>query len=276
MKSISKTAALCAVICSITAGVAAQDVNLTSADGKVQMSGTLVSFDEEFLLVKTNFGEFRLDRSTIDCDGAACPTDEQVLADLVIRGSDTVGEDLMPLLVDGYAAKMQSAVAQRQPAGEAAVQLAVHDAFGSGDRVMDVMIESQGSSTGFRALMADQTHIAMSSRPARTGEIKDLAAQGRGNLVDLQQEYIVAVDSILVVTSPNNPVEELTIQDVGRIFAGQIDNWSQVGGPNQPITVYSRNSNSGTLRFCRPSPEAHRRRAVVIGRDPRLKRRDRR
>jgi phosphate transport system substrate-binding protein len=57
---------------------------------------------------------------------------------------------------------------------------------------------------------------------------------------------VVARDAIAVIVNPENPVKQLTIDQISAIFKGEIDNWSQVGGENRPIVRLSRESNSGT------------------------------
>ena len=57
---------------------------------------------------------------------------------------------------------------------------------------------------------------------------------------------VVALDGIAIVVHPSNPVRSLTIAQIADIYKGKITNWSQVGGPNAPIIVIQRESNSGT------------------------------
>lgn len=166
--------------------------------------------------------------------------------DLMIRGSDTVGADLMPLLIEGFANMRSGAVAKREDQGEDLVALDVRTDFGTGDRMFVAAVESKGSSAGIRALLNEETDIAMASRPARGSEVEALAGQGRGDMRALTQEYIVAVDSILVVVSPDNPISELPVGTVADLFSGRIQNWAEIGGPDLPVTVYTRHDGSGT------------------------------
>jgi phosphate transport system substrate-binding protein len=55
------------------------------------------------------------------------------------------------------------------------------------------------------------------------------------------------MDGIAVVVNPGNPVNDLTVEQIRKIYNGQITNWSQVGGPNKGIVVVSRDSTSGTF-----------------------------
>jgi phosphate transport system substrate-binding protein len=62
-------------------------------------------------------------------------------------------------------------------------------------------------------------------------------------------EHIVARDAIAVIVNPENPVNQLTIQQLSDIFSGKINNWSEVGGDDRPIVRLSRETNSGTHVF---------------------------
>lgn len=234
-----------AVVLTTTTALA-NEVRLKSPDGQIDMIGQLINVSATDYTIMTRVGQLSVARNLVDCEGDSCPQVNIAQADLTIRGSDTVGEELMPLLVEGYANRWQASVANRETVSADTVQLSVNEDFGQGDRMMLVSVQSAGSSTGLSALIEGQTNIAMSSRSARSSEIRALAGQGRGNLTDLTQEYVVAVDSILVVVSPSNPVTDLTMEQVGRIFGGQITNWSELGGPNLPINVYTRPETSGT------------------------------
>jgi len=62
---------------------------------------------------------------------------------------------------------------------------------------------------------------------------------------------IFATDGISVITNPANPITKLTLERLGRIFKGEISNWKDVGGRDAKISLYGRQSNSGTFVFFR-------------------------
>ena len=59
----------------------------------------------------------------------------------------------------------------------------------------------------------------------------------------------MALDGLSVYVNPENSLKELTISQVGDIFTGKIKNWKEVGGPDAPITIYSRENSSGSYEF---------------------------
>lgn len=108
----------------------------------------------------------------------------------------------------------------------------------------EVSVTGGGSGTGFAALLNGTTEICAASRG-----IKDKETQLASTKGIQPTEYVVARDGIAVVVNPANPVTELTLAQLKGIYTGTITNWSEVGGPSQPIVVLSRENSSGTYVF---------------------------
>ena len=107
-----------------------------------------------------------------------------------------------------------------------------------------ISVTGGGSGTGIAAMLNRTTDLCMASRKVKEKEIKQAKAAGV-----TFHEVVVARDGIAVVVHPDNPVDELTMDQLRQIFNGTLNNWKQVGGPDQPIQVLSRESNSGTYVF---------------------------
>ncbi|MCF6284694.1 MAG: PstS family phosphate ABC transporter substrate-binding protein [Candidatus Hydrogenedentes bacterium] len=108
----------------------------------------------------------------------------------------------------------------------------------------DLSVTGGGSGTGIAALLNGTTDIAMASRSMKQKE-HDLAEKQGMEI----EEIVVARDGIAMVVNPANSVNELTIKQLGDIFAGKTTNWSEVGGPDESIALLSRESSSGTYVF---------------------------
>jgi phosphate transport system substrate-binding protein len=109
-----------------------------------------------------------------------------------------------------------------------------------------IAVTGGGSGTGIAAIINGQTDIANSSRPMRDSELEQARQRGVEPL-----PIVFAIDGLAVVTHESNPVPSLTIDQVGGIYRGEIVNWREVGGPDQAITLYGRQSNSGTYIYFR-------------------------
>lgn len=108
-----------------------------------------------------------------------------------------------------------------------------------------IQVTGGGSGVGIAALLNGSTDIANSSRPIKPSELEKLKAKFNKPGVEIP----CAKDALSVFLNKANPVSELTIQQIGNIFAGKITNWKQVGGPDAKIQLYGRESSSGTFEF---------------------------
>ncbi len=107
-----------------------------------------------------------------------------------------------------------------------------------------ISVKGGGSGTGISALINGTIDLATASRGMKDEEI----AQANENNVE-PVEHPVAVDALAVVVHPDNPVNDLSMQQIGAIYRGEITNWSEVGGPDQAIVLISRDSASGTYEY---------------------------
>jgi len=108
-----------------------------------------------------------------------------------------------------------------------------------------IQVTGGGSGTGIAALINGATQICQSSRPIKDEEKASVKQQRNAEV----SEIPVAVDALAVYLNKQNPVEHLTMEQVRRIFQGEITNWKDVGGPNGNIILYGRENSSGTYVF---------------------------
>ncbi|MGD8536092.1 MAG: PstS family phosphate ABC transporter substrate-binding protein [Candidatus Aminicenantes bacterium] len=101
-----------------------------------------------------------------------------------------------------------------------------------------------GSGTGIAALINGTCDIANHSRPMKDKEVQ--MAKDKGVTPHV---FIIAVDGLSVILNESNPISKLTMEQIGAIYRGEIKNWREVGGPNKAISLYGRQSNSGTYVF---------------------------
>jgi phosphate transport system substrate-binding protein len=106
---------------------------------------------------------------------------------------------------------------------------------------VSISVTGGGTGTGITSLTNQTADIANASRKMKKEEIASLVEQGNKPV-----EYVVAKDAIAVIVNLNNPVDELTLQQISDIFSGKINNWKEVGGEDRPIVRLSRETNSGT------------------------------
>lgn len=150
---------------------------------------------------------------------------------LFLMGSDAHGQDMIQ--VKGSDSEVN--LVQR-----------LAELFMQKNRGVNIAVTGGGSGTGIAALINKQTDIANSSRELNPKEEDAAKTAGVHPF-----RVVFATDGISVITHPSNPLSKLTLEQIGRIFKGAITNWKEVGGADVKISLYGRQSNSGTYVFFR-------------------------
>jgi len=104
-----------------------------------------------------------------------------------------------------------------------------------------ISVTGGGSGSGISALINGTVDIANASRAIKEEELQKAQQAGYN-----PQQFVVARDAIAVIVNPQNPVSQLTMQQISAIYRGEINNWKELGGENRPIVRLSRETNSGT------------------------------
>lgn len=133
---------------------------------------------------------------------------------LVIKGSDTLGSNLVPALVDEF----------RKNRPDTQFQLV-----------------ADGSTHGIEALLQGTTDLAMSSRRALPQEYAVASARGV-----VLRPIPVCWDGIAIIVNERLPVEDLSLQQLRHLFTGQVRNWEELGVSGGRVNLYTRTPSSGT------------------------------
>jgi len=108
-----------------------------------------------------------------------------------------------------------------------------------------VQVTGGGSGTGIAALLNGTTDICNSSRPMKPSEVADCVKKFKAR----PHEYRMCMDGLSVYVHSSNPLSQLGIPQLEKIFTGKVTNWKDVGGPDAPISLYGRENSSGTYEF---------------------------
>ena len=112
---------------------------------------------------------------------------------------------------------------------------ALSEQFMADNGGVSVTYDPTGSGTGIEAAKNGSCDIGLSSRALKDEE----ASAGLVGTV-------VALDGIAVIVNPANGVEDLTVEQIGQIFTGEITDWSELGGESGTISCIGREAGSGT------------------------------
>lgn len=128
---------------------------------------------------------------------------------------------------------------------------------------ISIYTEGGGTATGIEALVKNQADISAASRPLRSLEAQKIAQEFGAVGVSV----LVGKDALSVYLHPDNPVRTLSMEDLRKIFIGEIINWSELIEWNQPIKVLIRPPNSGTHLYFKEhvlQGESYRSDAIMI------------
>ena len=221
----------------------AQDVTLTSRDGKVEITGTLLGFNGEFYRVETKFGELTIDGSGVLCDGPGCPSLANYVAEVVFSGSSVMAESLLPALVEGFAGEY-GLTASRTELAEARYQYELSNA-GTGKVVGRFTFLASNTDQGFTDLLGNDADIVLASREIRPEERNRAYDAGMGDMTGRNRARVLALDAMVPVVALDNPLDRISTPDLAKVFAGEITNWSAIGGPDAPISLHLSAVGSG-------------------------------
>lgn len=149
---------------------------------------------------------------------ALCSATVPAAEPIRIRGSDTLGAKLVPLLCQGYR--------NSHP-----------------DLRQGFDIAAEGSSTAFSSLLEGTADLGMSTRQIRSDESTAFAAKG----LELDR-IMLATDAFAIAVHASNPISDLSTSQLEGVFTGDLTNWKQLGGKDLSIEVLTRNTSSGSYR----------------------------
>ena len=107
---------------------------------------------------------------------------------------------------------------------------------------INISVRGGGSSVGIASIIAGPVDIGDASRHIKSKELVQAREKGIN-----PYENVIANDAIAIILHKDNPINGLTLEQIKDIYTGKIQNWKEVGGPNRPIVIISRDVSSGTF-----------------------------
>jgi len=237
----------------LAAGEASAASRITTNDGNV-IIGDVERLQDGVYSVRTPYGTVQIpasavrqiEASTGRCSGAGCSQDTQTSRSaLRLAGSNTIGAKLAPELLKAYAQSLGATDVQWvQGSDPEEGSLKANSTKGL---VLEAELAAHGSGTAAPALLDGKADIGMMSRRIKDDEVAKLANIGFGDAMAAGQEHVLALDGILVLVHPSNPVTSLSLTQLQSIFSGERTNWADFGGKPGPINIYARDNKSGTF-----------------------------
>lgn len=241
-----KSAAFLAALFLCATASLAQDITITSRIGALTFDGRLLGYDGEYIRIDTEHGVLTLDYRKVACTGAACPNPDNHVERIRFAGTPRIGDLILPALIEGYARAHALRGDRREDGAGRFVYELSERGGGSGVRLEFHLTTTEA---GLSALQVGTADIAMAARDLRPEDVANGPAGAATGLSETRHIRLLAYDAAVPVVSPMADVRGLSLTDLARIYAGEVTNWSELGGPDAEIVRHLGDPQSGLSRF---------------------------
>lgn len=218
-------------------------VLLRSKNGQTEVQGTLLSFEDEIYVVETGFGLLQVAAGDATCIGENCPVTRAESKEVAIAASSELSGGLVTSLIAGFAEFNKLGLTDT-PLGENEKGLLLASA--SGEEVANMKLVASSSSEAAKSLIGGAADLVATSRSVLDSDATAVFGSYAGAIESGSSRTVIALDALAIAVSPENPLSTIAQENVARIFAGQVTDWSEVGGAPGPINVYARAKDSTT------------------------------
>ncbi len=234
-----------------------QDVRVTTITGAV-WPGKLAEVTADSLTVQGSAGPYTISKAAVRTVEPLRPLPRlrPVMAvsqaalveggELRIHGSNTVGAQMIPNLLEAYGQATGRSKIQVTP-GKSDEERTIGLGGGGKNRDITTELQSHGTGTAFISLVTKAADLGMASRPVNDQEREAVMAAGLGDLRSVGQEHVVGLDGLAVIVNRDNRVMTLSLAQMAAVFSGTVVDWSEVGGSPGRIQVYTLDMKSGTF-----------------------------
>ncbi len=231
-------------------------LEVRTKDGREFQADSIQTFGDVLLVKSRGVSPIEIAISNVDCLGTGCssavlsPSPVSIEtktppARVGVRGSNEIGEKLMPAILRKYAESLPSGEFLARPGAAAGEQTIVLSSGGRPRASID--LAARGSDTAFEALLDGTAVIGMSGHAIEPGEVEKLRGRHKANMLSPESEHVLALDGLAVIVNAANPVRDtpFSLATIARIFGGEITDWSQVGGRPGPVAIHASVEASG-------------------------------
>jgi phosphate transport system substrate-binding protein len=229
-------------LAAFTHAAPAQDVELRSFDGTVELEGNLIAYDGAYYQIDTIYGPLTISAEGVSCAGPGCPDLTSFVAEAYIAGAATVAEGLLPELLSAFAAQQDLELRSEANGGGDVIYTLVRPDDQPAARFF---VRPGTTDEGFLALLNGEVDIALSLREPDTAERLAARDQAPEDPPLTRRVRVLALDALVPIVSRDNPVSALAMSDLARLFSGEIDTWAMLGGPDAPVALHLLASGLG-------------------------------
>lgn len=205
----------------------AQDVTLSSIDGRLTVSGNLIAYDGEYLRLETEFGLLTLDARGLLCEGPGCPLLTQAVVEVRIEGAQVIAERLFPPVLEAFATAQNLELTSERHGDQTLYHL--RDPVHEGP-VMRLRVRASSGDDGLMALVSGETDLALSLTPLQDDDFL---------------LHVLALDAFVPVVAPDGAIERITMADLRELLNNGRMNREEPNEPDTHVALHLRNLDAG-------------------------------
>ncbi|MCF6273457.1 MAG: phosphate ABC transporter substrate-binding/OmpA family protein [Rhodobacteraceae bacterium] len=211
------------------------EVVLRSADGTF-FSGTLQDYDGTNYVLETSLGVLTIRGEFVQCEGDACPETGPVVAKFTIvsppdGGIDFIAEALARFVDD------KSLSLTRSLGNDGNIQYLIGG--NDGALVADITVAPSTDTAALEALFSETAAFALTRETPSPESVSQVTGIAISTVSELLNSRPIALDALVAVINPDNPVTSISINQIGDILSGRITNWAEIGGEDLDIVVHA-------------------------------------
>ncbi len=227
----------------------ANSVMLRANDGSARIPGKLISVSDTEFVIESAHGVLTVRREFVTCEGVGCPDAGPQLDRIMVAVPDTSVARLVTTIVGDYVSSKDFNLTEQLMADSDLPTLLIGDEDGL--EVGRLSMAQMDNRTAMRALFNGRVAFALTRERLTPKQVVAALGFSIQNISDVVTEEIIGLDAVDFVVSDRSSIDVMDMDAANAILAGQITNWSQLGGANAPVELHSLSQSAGLLEQLR-------------------------
>ena len=214
----------------------AQEVELFALDGSMSLRGQLIDFTDQTYTIESSVGKLTLSSGHVLCRGEACPAINQAVSEFDIVGIGKLANEVLPQFLPSYARSIGAQISDTTDGSYVFTN-------SENEKIATISLADTSTSNSLPDLLSSPATIALTSDHLLMDEALTLNPENPANQ-SADANRVIALNAITIITAKDNPLKAISVSDAAKVFSGEYDNWSDVGGADSPITLYGAQADS--------------------------------
>lgn len=227
----------------------ADSVLLLANDGSARIPGKLISVNDTEFVIESAHGVLTVRREFVTCEGNGCPDSGPKLDRIMVAVPDTSVARLVTTIVGDYVSSKDFNLTEQLMADSDLPVLLIGDEEGL--EVGRLSMAQMDNRTAMRVLFSGQVAFALTRERLTPKQVVAALGFSVQDISDVVTEEIIGLDAVDFVVSEGSSIDVMDLDAANAILAGQITNWSQLGGANAPVELHSLSQSAGLLEQLR-------------------------